>query len=92
MILTFRDISILKMCLEQKFMTLDQIAKMFFQESKHIYRVPARRVNLLMKHGYLRAFKPNFDSKTLYLIAMKGVRLLAKKNLSNGLRIVKNRF
>ena len=86
MIITERDAEILKMCLEQKFLLLRHIAKKFFPESLSIYKVPARRVNLLMRQGYLRAVKPRVGHDTLYLTTAKGVKHLKSLNLSNGLR------
>ena len=48
-----RDLEILKFCLEQKFMTLLQIAKMFFPESRDIFHRPTKRVCELVKAGPL---------------------------------------
>ncbi|MFH0984435.1 MAG: hypothetical protein V1882_02745 [Candidatus Omnitrophota bacterium] len=90
MIITERDTEILKMCLEQKFLLLRQIAKRFFPESGNVYKVPARRVNLLMKHGYLRAVKPRVSHETLYLTTSSGVKYLKSLNLSSGLRPLRN--
>jgi hypothetical protein len=86
MIITERDSEILKMCLEQKFLLLRHIAKKFFPESLSMYKVPARRVNLLMRQGYLRAVKPRVGHDTLYLTTAKGVKHLRSLDLSNGLR------
>ncbi len=86
MIITERDAEILKMCLEQKFLLLRHIAKKFFPESLSMYKVPARRVNLLMRQGYLRAVKPRVGHDTLYLTTAKGVKHLRNLDLSNGLR------
>jgi hypothetical protein len=86
MIITERDTEILKMCLEQKFLLLRHIAKKFFPESLSMYKVPARRVNLLMRQGYLRAVKPRVGHDTLYLTTAKGVKHLKRLDLSNGLR------
>ena len=90
MIITKRDTEILKVCLEQKFLLLRHIARRFFPKSLSIYKVPARRVNLLMKHGYLKALKPRVGHETLYLTTSKGVRHLKDQGLSNGLRAVEN--
>ncbi|HOG24000.1 MAG TPA: hypothetical protein PK590_05060 [Candidatus Omnitrophota bacterium] len=86
MIITERDTEILKMCLEQKFLLLRHIAKKFFPESLSMYKVPARRVNLLMRQGYLKAVKPRVGHDTLYLTTAQGVKHLRSLDLSNGLR------
>ena len=86
MIITERDTEILKMCLEQKFLLLRHIAKKFFPDSLSMYKVPARRVNLLMRQGYLKAVKPRVGHDTLYLTTAKGVKHLKSLDLSNGLR------
>lgn len=82
MTLTNRDHEILKMILEMKFMTLDQIARMFFPESKNVYKVPLRRINLLMRKGLLRSVRPIVGHKSLYLVTKLGAKLLKEKNLS----------
>ena len=90
MIITKRDTEILRICLEQKFLLLRQIARKFFPKSRSLYKVPARRVNLLMKHGYLRAVKPRVGHETLYLTTPRGLKHLKGQELSNGLRVVEN--
>ena len=90
MIITKRDTEILKMCLEQKFLLLRHIAVRFFREGANMYKVPARRVNLLMKNGYLSAVKPRVGHETLYLTTPRGVRHLKDQELSSGLRTVEN--
>lgn len=85
---TERDLEILKMCLEQKFMTLRQVAKMFFGESKDVYKVPLRRLNILMKRGLLRSVRPVVGGEAVYLTTREGVSLLQEKNLSGGFQAV----
>jgi len=87
--ITERDMLILKMCLEQKFLLLRQIAKKFFPESRNIYKVPARRVNLLMKQGYLKALKPRVGHETLYLSTPKGEKYVRSIGFAVVLRAVK---
>jgi hypothetical protein len=89
MIITERDMLILKMCLEQKFLLLRQIARKFFPGSSNIYKVPARRVNLLMKEGYLKALKPRVGHETLYLATLKGERYVRSIGFAVVLRAVK---
>lgn len=86
---TDRDLGILKMCLEQKFMTLFQISRMFFPESRNILQVPMKRVRMLVKSGLLRAVTLRVDAKRLYVATSRGVSLLRQKNLSGGLGALK---
>ena len=85
-----RDLKILKFCLEQKFATLLQIGKMFYQESKNIYHRPAKRVCQLVNEGLLRAEHLGVCKKTLYLTTREGVRLLKEKQMDSGLGALKS--
>jgi hypothetical protein len=89
MVITKRDTLILTMCLEQKFMTLLQISKMFFPESRDILHVPMKRVCGLVRMGHLRVIKPRVGEKRLYVTTSQGAKLLKERNLSSGLRAVK---
>lgn len=84
--LTKRDLKILKMCLEQKFMTLKQVGRMYFRESQNVQKVPLRRLNILMRHGLLKSVRPVVGGEAIYLTTEKGVKLLQKHNLSENLR------
>ncbi len=81
-----RDLRILKMCLEQKFMTLKQVGRMFFKESKNVQKVPLRRLNILMKRGFLKSVRPVVGGEAVYLTTEKGVKILQEHNLSGNLR------
>ena len=83
MIITKRDVLILKMCLEQKFMTLLQISRMFFPVSRDILQVPMKRVRTLVKEGLLRVIRLRVGEKRLYLATKKGAALLRQKKLSS---------
>ena len=89
MFVTDRDLGILKMCLEQKFMTLFQISRMFFPESRNILQVPMKRVRTLVKADLLKAVTLRVDAKRLYVATSRGVSLLRRKNLSGGLGALK---
>jgi len=72
MVITRRDLDILKVCLEQKYLNLVQIAKMFFPECKKVLKVPLRRINKLMREGLIKALKPLVGRKTLYIVYTQG--------------------
>ena len=80
---------ILEMCLEQKFMTLKQITKMFFSESPNEFDWPMKCVRKLVNTGLLCGVRPHFSSQVLYVVTLRGAALLRKHNLSSGLRAVK---
>ncbi len=80
---------ILEMCLEQKFMTLKQITKMFFSESPNEFDWPMKCVRKLVNAGLLRGVRPHFSSQVLYVVTLRGAALLKKHNLSSGLRAIK---
>ena len=89
MFVTERDLLILKMCLEQKFMTLKQISRRFFPESQNMFQVPMKRVRLLVKAGLLKAEILRVDQKRLYMTTARGLGCLKRKGLSGGLGVVK---
>ena len=84
-----RDLRILKFGLEQKFLTLLQIAKKFFSESRDILHRPMKRVCELVEAGLLRVERPNVSDKRFYVVTPEGVKLLNKHNLAGGLRAIK---
>ena len=88
MIITKRDDLILKTCLEQWFMTLVQISKMFFDKSRNVLQVPMKKVRELVNAGYLGTVRLRIGEKRLYVTTKKGVRHLRKKKLSSGLRAI----
>lgn len=89
MFVTRRDLMILKMCLEQKFMTLLQIAKMFFPESSNMLQVPMKRVRILAEAGLLKTVTLRVTGKRFYVATPKAVRLLERHKLSGGLSALK---
>lgn len=89
MLITKRDLLILHVCLEQKFMTLLQIAKMFFPDSEDMFHRPMKRVRELVAAGYLSAVVFKVTGQRLYIVTLKGVAFLKKHKLSGNLRAVK---
>lgn len=87
--ITKRDLLIMKVGLEQYFMTLDLIARMFFPKSRNILQVPMKKVRELVHAGYLETIRLRVGEKRLYVTTKKGAKLLKEKKLSNGLRAVK---
>lgn len=70
-------------------MTLFQISRMFFSESRNIWQVPMKRVRTLVKADLLKAVTLRVDAKRLYVATSRGVSLLRQKNLSGGLGALK---
>jgi hypothetical protein len=80
MVLTTRDIAIVRSVFEMRFLTREQIQRLAFSPSTASYC--KRRLALLFHHGYLdRKFIPAVGSfgsqKAVYCLAPKGARLLA---------------
>ena len=89
MVITKRDEGIMKMGLEQYFMTLVHISKMFFDKSRNVLEVPMKRVRELVNAGYLKTVRLRIGEKRLYVTTKQGVRHLKQKKLSSGLRAIK---
>ncbi|MBI4000013.1 MAG: replication-relaxation family protein [Candidatus Omnitrophica bacterium] len=83
--INIRDLALLQFCLEQKFMTLNQIARMFFPENQEVFNWPMKCVRKLVNEGLLYAEKPGFCEHALYRVTRKGAALLKKHDLTNGL-------
>ncbi len=88
MAINIRDLALLEFCLEQKFMTLDQIARMFFPETGKVFNWPMKCVRKLVHERLLVAEKPGFCKHTLYRVTTKGASLLRKHGLGGGLRAI----
>jgi len=80
-----RDLLIMLACYEQYFLTLIQIGILFFSDCKDFYDVPLRRINKLMKAGYLEGVKTRIGEETLYVVTQKGLLLLKERGLLKGL-------
>jgi len=85
MAINIRDLALLEFCLEQKFMTLEQMARMFFPGNQNVFNWPMKCVRKLAKEGYLCEEKPGFCKQTLYRVTTKGASLLRKHGLGKGL-------
>lgn len=83
-----RDFSLLEFGLEQKFMTLDQIGRMFYPGNDKVFNWPMKCVRKLVKEGLLVAEKPGFCKPALYRVTAKGARLLRKHGLGSGLSAI----
>lgn len=88
--ITDRDRKLFKFTHEQRYLTLAQVARVFWPESKNIYKRPLTRVNQLMASGFLRAEKVRIGEPTLYLLTGRGLKYLKAENLANGLPLVEN--
>jgi len=80
-----RDLILLQFGLEQKFLTLDQIAKMFFPENREVFNWPMKCVRKLVKEGLLSVEKPGFCKPALYRVTRKGAALLRRHGQVTGL-------
>ena len=85
MVINVRDLLLLQFCLEQKFMTLDQIAKMFFPENREVFNWPMKCVRKLVNDKLLYVEKPGFCKPALYRVTRKGAALLRSHDLAKGL-------
>ena len=84
--LTDRDLDLFGFILEQKFASLEQIYFRFFDVRKSITEVlpkglfvTRQRLQLLKRHGFLKAEKVYSEAKSLYLITNLAVQVLRSK-------------
>lgn len=66
--ITERDRIILEYLREYKFITLEQLRKMFFKDTKQGYNIARRRMGVLIDLGYIRSDKSKFNKKNIYRI------------------------
>lgn len=66
--ITDRDRDILKFLREYKFVTLEQLQKLFFKESKQGYNIARRRMQALLDLGYVCSNKSKYNKKNIYKI------------------------
>ena len=85
--ITNRDIEILSFCHEQRFVTIHQIARKFYNV-RNPYKCPLRRVNRMMEWGLVRTLKQGIGKTTLYVLGLKGIRELGNRGLLKGLGYV----
>lgn len=83
-----RDFALLEFGLEQKFMTLNQIGRMFYPGNDKVFNWPMKCVCKLVEEGLLVVEKPGFCEPRLYRVTAKGARLLRKHGLGNELAAI----
>lgn len=88
MAINIRDSALLHFCLEQKFMTLDQIARMFFPGNNKVFNWPMKCVRKLVNERLLTAEKPGFCEQALYRVTRKGAALLRSWGVGHGLKAI----
>lgn len=71
-----RDIEVMVWILEQKFMTVEQVKKVFWKDTVAGIKNTYRRLWKLQKGGYLRRSRRNIYRNVLYLITAFGLRQL----------------
>ena len=85
MAINVRDCALLDFCNEQKFMTLDQMAGMFFPGNERVFNWPMKCVRKLVNDKLLFVEKPGFCKPALYRVTSKGAALLRKWGIGHGL-------
>ncbi|MDP4143103.1 MAG: hypothetical protein Q8936_01290 [Bacillota bacterium] len=71
MILTKRDISILKFVEQYGSISINQCSKIFFSENKYAYYQARRRLKLLQNWKHLNRYRRDMRSETIYYIDKK---------------------
>lgn len=66
--ITDRDRAILEFLREYKFITLEQLQKVFFKDSKQGYNIARRRMQALLELGYVCSAKSKLNKKNVYII------------------------
>lgn len=66
--ITKRDRKILEFLREYKYVTLEQLEKMFFKETKQGYNIARRRMKALVDLGYILCNKSKINKKNIYRI------------------------
>jgi len=81
-----RDIEVMSWISEQKFMTVDQVRKVFWKDSEGGRKAAYLRLLDLQKAGYLKRSRECIYRNVLYVVAGKGVRLLRAFGRGYGLK------
>lgn len=79
-----RDLEIMRWIQEQKFMSPDQIRRMFWSGITENSREDYRRLNELRGAGYLKTSKGNIYRQQLYLVTYSGMRQLKTSGYGHG--------
>ncbi len=83
--ITARDIEIMGWMLEQKFMTREQVRKVFWKDISEKSTEDYRRLYELMKAGFLKRSKYGFYKHVLYMVTANGLRELKSFGRHRGL-------
>ncbi|MDA9101158.1 hypothetical protein N9K06_00630 [Omnitrophica bacterium] len=84
-VLTGRDMALLNLAHEQRFLCYSQIRAAFWKENSEDAKACWHRVERLIKEGYLRKEYTGRKKLNLYLSTEKAVRELAAKSLDQGI-------
>lgn len=66
--ITDRDKEILKYMCEYKYATIKQLEKIFFKEQQYSYNIARRRMDRLVKAGYVNTHKLDTNGKIVYIL------------------------
>ena len=88
MYLTERDIEILEWILEQKYMTEDQIKRVFWKGTTEKSREAYIRLSELRKEGILQVLDPEIYRYFHYAVTKKGVKVLKRGGGNAGLKAI----
>ena len=80
-----RDIEVMRWILEQKFMTEDQIQRVFWKDVSEGTRNVCRRLNVMQKEGYLKRSKKGIYRHVLYLVTAGGIKQVKALGRNPGL-------
>lgn len=71
MILTQRDKKILRYIENHKSITINQCSKIFFSKNKEAYYQARKRLSILYKNKYIKKYRYDYKSETIYYISNK---------------------
>lgn len=80
-----RDIEVMGWILEQKFMTVNQVVKVFWRGASEKNTEAYRRLIILQKEGCLKRSRNSFYRNVLYVVTGSGLRLLKSFGRDRGL-------
>ncbi len=82
-----RDVALMGWILEQKFMDIRQVKRVFWKDNSQVSTEAYRRLGELEKQGFLT--KDDTYRYFLYLVTQKGMKLLRANGRDQGLSVVK---
>ncbi len=83
--ITTRDVEMMGWILEQKFMTVEQVKRIFWKEIESGSKEAYRRLLELQRAGYLKRSKRSIYRNVLYLVSARGLRQLKVFGRDRGL-------